>query len=363
MIADGHTNVGDSMKAKLIRTVAGCMAAAVLLSMRILAEPSVSARHAILLDGTTGRVLYEKDCHSAALIASTTKIMTGLLIAEACDLDAKICVPAEAVGVEGSSVHLKENELLSVRTLLYGLMLHSGNDAAVALAMHAAGSVEGFAQKMNLRAEELGLKDTHYANPHGLDEEGHYSSAYDLGRLTAAAMENDVFRQVVSTKTITLEDRTFTNHNKMLWRYEGAVGVKTGYTMSAGRVLVSAAERDGRRLICVTIYDKNDWIDHARLLDFGFSSYSLQTLAHNGQVIGAVSVLNGAEEFAQAITSEEVAYSIAQNESVELQANLPAFVYAPILAGDQAGTLSVLVNDVEVKRVPLCWRYSVFEEG
>lgn len=351
------------MKCDLIQTVAGWLAAAVLLSVPVFAEPSPSAQSAILLDSTTGRVLYEKNADARAQVASTTKIMTGLLIAESCDLQSNVCIPKEAVGIEGSSLYLKAGELLSVETLLYGLMLHSGNDAAVALAMYCAGSVPAFAERMNRRAAELELSGTNYVNPHGLDEKGHYSTARDLARLTAAAMENEIFRRVVATKTICFGDRSFTNHNKLLWRYEGAVGVKTGYTVSAGRILVSAAERNGRRLIAVTIRDRNDWVDHANLLDYGFSSYSQQELAKIGDIMGSTVVIGGAEGCAQAVLQEDVFCCFAEKEQVSLRAYLPEFVYAPVLAGDRAGTLSVLIDGAEVKQVPLYWRYSVLEEA
>lgn len=350
------------MKRNLIRTAAGWLAAAVLFSTPIFARPVLSAQCSVLLDGTTGRVLYEQNADTRVQIASTTKIMTGLLVAEECDLEARVSIPKEAVGIEGSSLNLKQGEVLTIEALLYGLMLHSGNDAGVALAMYCSGSVPEFAEKMNQKAEELGLSGTNYVNPHGLDENGHYSTARDLAKLTAYAMENEVFRQVVSTKTAVFGERTFTNHNKLLWRYEGTVGVKTGYTISAGRILVSAAERNGRRLIAVTIRDRNDWADHAALLDYGFSAYSLKQLARNGQPMGEVTVIGGAEAV-QAVLQEDVFYSLAENEQAELRINLPAFVYAPILAGEKAGSLSICVDDLEVKRVPLYWRYSVLEEA
>lgn len=351
------------MKLKLFRTVAGCLAAAVLLSVTAVAGPSTAARSSVLLDGTTGRILCSKNADTRSLIASTTKIMTGLLVAEECDLKASYAIPAEAVGVEGSSLHLKAGEIVTIEELLYGMMLHSGNDAALALAMYCAGTQEAFAEKMNRKAEELGLTGTSYKNPHGLDQEGHYSTALDLARLTACAMNHPVFRQVVSTKTITFGNRVFTNHNKLLWRYDGAVGVKTGYTMAAGRILVSAAERDGRRLIAVTIHDRNDWTDHAALFDYGFSSFSMRQLAKIGQPMGSVPVIGGAEKVVQAVLSDDLQYCLAEEETVELRVNLPMFVYAPILAGEQAGTLSVVIDGSEFQSVPLYWRYSVLEEA
>ena len=233
--------------------------------------PQVSAKSAALLDGTTGEFLYEKNGDQRALIASTTKIMTGLLVCEAGDLGRTVTVPETAAGTEGSSMYLKSGETLTRRELLYGMMLHSGNDAALTLAISVSGSEAAFVRQMNWRACALNLTQTHFANPHGLDSGENYSTALDLARLAQAALQNEQFRAVVSTKTITCAGRTLTNHNKLLWRYDGCIGVKTGYTRHAGRILVSAAERGGRMLIAVTISDPDDWRDHAALLDYGFA--------------------------------------------------------------------------------------------
>lgn len=339
------------------------MAAAVLFLIPGSAQPAHSAECVILLDATTGRVLYEQNAHKRVSVASTTKIMTGLLVAEECDPKAMVSVPKEAVGVEGSSLYLKEGEVLPVEALLYGMMLHSGNDASVALAMYCAGSVPAFAEKMNRRAVEIGLQNTNYVNPNGLDAKGQYSSAADLAKLTAVALDNELFHRVVSTKSITFGERTFTNHNKLLWQYEGAIGVKTGYTMSAGRILVSAAERNERRLIAVTVRDRNDWADHRTLLDYGFSRYSQQELARCGQIMGSVPVICGGEPEVEAVLQEDIFWCLAPEEQVRLSPELPMFVFAPILAGEKAGNLHVTVNGALVKTVPLYWRYSVLEEA
>ena len=233
--------------------------------------PQVSAKSAALLDGTTGECLCEKNGDQRALIASTTKIMTGLLVCEAGDLDRTVTVPETAAGTEGSSMYLKSGETLTRRELLYGMMLHSGNDAALTLAISVSGSEAAFVRQMNRRACALNLTQTHFANPHGLDSGENYSTALDLVRLAQAALQNEQFRAVVSTKTITCAGRTLTNHNKLLWRYDGCIGVKTGYTRHAGRILVSAAERGGRMLLAVTISDPDDWRDHVSLLDYGFA--------------------------------------------------------------------------------------------
>ena len=251
----------------MMRAAAATVAAALLLSCSVWAAPSVSAAKAVLLDASSGRVLYEKDACDRSLIASTTKIMTALVVCERCNLADRVKIPAEAVGIEGSSLYLKEGEVLTVQDLLYGLMLHSGNDAAVALAIYCGGTEADFVAMMNEKASRLGLGDTHYANPNGLDHDGNYSTALDLARLAAYALENEDFLRTVSCKTVTIGNRSLRNHNRLLFSYDGAIGVKTGYTKAAGRILVSAAERDGRRLVAVTINAPNDWNDHTALLD------------------------------------------------------------------------------------------------
>lgn len=349
------------MMKQLLRRAAALWIAAVLFSVPAAAAPAPSAHSAVLLDAASERILFAKNAEQRSLVASTTKIMTGLLVAETCALDAPVEIPAEAVGVEGSSMSLEAGEVLRVETLLYGMLLHSGNDAATALAVYCAGSVENFAELMNRKARALGLEETHFVNPHGLDAEDHYSTALDLARLAAAAMENPIFCRVVSTKTATLEGRYFSNHNKLLWRYPDADGVKTGYTKAAGRVLVSSAVRDGRRLIAVTINDPDDWADHAALLDYGFSAFPLCTVAEAGKVLGDVPVIGGGEELAQVVLSEDAALPVGAEEQVTLSLDLPAFVYAPVLAGDQAGVLRILIDGTETASLPVYWRYSVLE--
>lgn len=255
---------------------------------------ALSAKHAVVMDAATGRMLYEHEAHTRCLIASTTKIMTGLLICEDCDLTKEISVPPEAAGIEGSSVYLKAGERVRMEDLLYGMMLQSGNDAAASLAIAHSGSIEDFASKMNEKAAQLGLEDTHFANPHGLDAEDNYATAADLAHLAAAAMENETFARVVSTRQHRFGERVVTNHNKLLWRYEGADGVKTGFTKAAGRILVSSAMRQGRRLICVTINAPDDWNDHAALLNEGFSQFEPRILCRKGQIFGAFTGADGA---------------------------------------------------------------------
>lgn len=277
---------------RIFYTVTAAFAVAVMLCAPVWA---ISAQNACVMDAQTGEVLFAQNETGKALIASTTKIMTGLLICEQCNLNAVIEVPEDAVGIEGSSVYLKARERLRIEDLLYAMMLQSGNDAAMCLAIAHSGSQEAFVARMNERAQELGLCGTHFANPHGLDDAGNYSTAYDLAVLACAAMENETFAKVVSTKQYRFGNRTVTNHNKLLWRLEGAQGVKTGYTKAAGRILVSSAMRFGRRLICVTISDPDDWNDHCTLLENGFSRYEVGLLCKEGDIFGAVLSENGTD--------------------------------------------------------------------
>ncbi len=258
------------------------------------AIPSVSAKSAVLIDLEECNVLFEKNAHARLPMASTTKIMTALVIAETLPLDTVISVPAEAVGIEGSSVYLQKGELFSVDELLMALLLESANDAAVALAVCAFGSVEAFAKRCNEKALELGLKNSNFTNPHGLFEEEHYTSAYDLAVISAHALKVPKIREIVATKSATIPlgksetnpfgegVRHLKNHNKLLSTYEGAIGMKTGYTKKSGRCLVSAAERDGLTLIAVTLNAPDDWRDHTAMLNYGFENFEYRTFFESG---------------------------------------------------------------------------------
>lgn len=246
---------------------------------------AVSARSAVLIDASSGAVLFEKNSSERLPMASTTKIMTALIILEKMQLDEVVSVPKEATLVEGSSIYLRENEEITVETLLYGLLLESGNDAAHTLAVACSGSIEAFADEMNKKAARLGLQNTSFKNPHGLTAEGHYTTAYELARITGEAMKNPVFCKIVSTQKMLAPSldgeltRLFLNHNKLLKYYDGAVGVKTGYTEAAGRCLVSAAEKTGFRFIAVTLNDRDDWDDHCNMLNFAFENFKTIEIA------------------------------------------------------------------------------------
>lgn len=228
----------------------------------------VSAAAAVLMDADSGRLLYDKNGEKRMLIASTTKLMTALVALEQGGLQQEITVTGGHMA-EGSSMYLRPGEKLTLETLLYGLLLSSGNDAALAVTECMGGAVP-FVARMNEKAAELGMENTHFANPNGLDDEAHYSTAEDMAKLAAAAMDDPVLRRVASTRTARIGGRTLTNHNKLLSRVEGCVGLKTGYTRAAGRTLVSCAERDGVRLVAVTLQDGDDWNDHASLYEQGF---------------------------------------------------------------------------------------------
>ena len=346
---------------QLKRLLAGT-AAAILAAALVFPCNAISAESAILLDAQTGRVLYERLPDKQSLIASTTKIMTALVVCEQVNVLDRVRIPQEAVGIEGSSMYLKAGEVMTVQELLYGLMLHSGNDAAVALAIYCGGTVEGFAELMNDKAHRLGMNDTHFVNPNGLDAPGHYSTARDMAKLAAYAMDNPIFAKTVSTKTVKAANRTLTNHNKLLWNLEGAEGVKTGYTKAAGRILVSSCSRQGRRLVAVTMNDRNDWQDHKQLMDSGFADYSVRQLVASGECLGTVQVISGERETVQLLAAVDYSYALAKDEKPELVLSKPEFVYAPVVRGQEAGYAFVCLNGKSVGKIPLVYGETVETE-
>ncbi len=258
------------------RTVAAlCAALTLCFCIPVVAEAvEVSATACVLMDADTGLVLYRKNEDQRMLIASVTKLMTALVVLEQGEVDETVTVTAAHMA-EGSSMYLRVGEKLTLEELLYGLLLCSGNDAALALT-ECAGGVEPFVALMNEKAAALGMKNTHFANPNGLDDEEHYSTAYDMALLACAAANEPTLRRIASTRTAAIGGRTLTNHNKLLSRMDGCIGLKTGYTKAAGRTLVSCAEREGHRLVAVTLRDGNDWNDHEMLYDRGFALVGVQ---------------------------------------------------------------------------------------
>ena len=343
-------------KKSILRTAAALLAAVLLYPGNAFA---ISAQKAILMDGQTGRVLYEKRADEKSLIASTTKIMTALIVCENCNVLELVHIPKEAVGIEGSSMYLQEGELLSVQELLYGLMLQSGNDAATALAIYCSGSVEAFAELMNKKARKLGMHSTHFVNPHGLDAKEHYSTARDLAVLASFAMKNPIFAQTVSTKNVTVGNRYLTNHNKLLWQVEGADGVKTGFTKAAGRILVSSAKHSGRRLVCVTIDDGNDWADHKDLYEDGFFHYHREQIITCGQKLGTLQLFSGQEDTVDVIAAEDFYFALAQGETVSTVLSNKGFVYAPAVEGADAGFAHICVDGKPVGKVKVVFDKTV----
>lgn len=308
------------------------------------AAPDTSAESAILIDAATGRALYEKNADAPMLIASTTKIMTALVVLETSAPDETVTITSEAAGVEGSSMYAKAGEKYPLRDVLNGLMLLSGNDAAVALAIHCAGSVEAFVTRMNDKAHELGMNETVFSNPHGLWDVNR-STARDMARLTQAAMGNEMFQSVVSQKHGTVGDISVRNHNKLLWSLPGCDGVKTGFTKKAGRCLVSSAERDGSRFIAVTLRDGNDWADHTSMIEYAFSAYPQKVLLP-AQVYN-VGVLCGAEPAARLKLEQDIALPLSQEEvsHVKVVVVKPRVLWAPVTGGRQYGTVKVYLDD------------------
>ena len=353
----GILTPGEDMNKLLLRTAA-ILVAAVLFTSPVSA---VSAQKAIVLDTAGGRVLYEKHADERSLIASTTKIMTALVVCQHCNVLDRVRIPAEAVGIEGSSMYLIEGEVLTVQELLYGLMLRSGNDAAAALAIYCGGTVEGFAGLMNDKARELGLNGTHFVNPHGLDAPDHYSTARDLAVLAACAMEDPIFARTVGAKSVTVGERVLTNHNKLLWQLPGCEGIKTGYTRAAGRILVSSAARNGRRLICVTINAPDDWNDHKTLLERGFADFEVRELVSEGEVLGYRHILGGDGTHVPLVAAESFSYAMAAGEEMEIVLSPRYFSYAPVKGGAEEGSAYVVLSGQVVGEIPLVWGHALEE--
>ena len=310
------------------------------------APVQVSAKAAILVEAQSGHVIYEKNPDLPLPMASTTKIMTALVALEQAPLDTVIAIAPEAVGVEGSSVYLVEGEKLTLEELLYALLLASANDAAVAIAVAVGGSVEGFAELMNRKAAELGLRNTHFVNPHGLDAEGHHTTARELAAVARAALENSTFREICSTKRRAIpgggneRGRWLVNHNKLLTAYPDCIGVKTGYTKKTGRCLVSAAERDGVTLVAVTLGAPDDWRDHTAMLDHGFARYGSVNLCHPGFFSSPLPVVSGNREYVMVESTADLTLTLPRGHgSIRCVVELPRFVFAPVQAGQEVGRL------------------------
>lgn len=320
-------------------------------------ETEISAKAAVVISADTGEILFEKNSSEKLPMASTTKIMTTLICLESGNLDEPFVVDSDAIHVEGSSMGLQEGDIVTKYALCCGMLLPSGNDAANATAVKLAGSIEAFAEVMNDKAKEIGLTKTYFVTPSGLEGTGHGSSAYDMAILASVALRNDTFREICSSETIKLEygnppyTRWLKNTNKLLSLYSGTYGVKTGFTDEAGRCLVSACERDGKNLICVTLNDRNDWNDHMALYDKCFElAKTVSTEIPEIQLDIA-----GSDRDKISVTAENVDFTVlsADTDDFEFVVNAPPFVYAPVNEGDELATLSIYYKNREIQQIPL----------
>ena len=328
------------------------------------AVASLSAQSFLLMDADTGKILSSRNAEARLPMASTTKIMTCIVALESAIVGDPVIIPAAAVGIEGSSMYLTAGEKLTLLDLLYGLMLESANDAAVSIALHISGSIESFAERMNEKASVLGMNNTHFVNPHGLPVEDHYSTAYDMALLMRYCMQNDLFAEIAGTQTKSIpasngKSRYLSNHNRLLRSYSGCVAGKTGYTKVAGRCLVTAAKRDGKTLICTTLSAPNDWSDHKSLFEYGFSLYSMRTLAEPGEISIEIPVVGGTLDSIIVCNLSGLSLSLREEERVNVFVELPSFVYAPVLAEQSIGEAVFFIDEAEVARLPLTAKNNV----
>ena len=321
----------------------------------------VSAKSAVVIEATTGRILYQKNAHEKMPMASTTKIMTAIVAIENGNLNDTVEVGPNASGVEGSSIWLSVGEKMTLSDMLFGLMLASGNDAAVAIAEHVGGSVDEFVDMMNNKAHEIGAYNTHFANPNGLPTDNHYTTAYDLALISAYAMNNDMFREVVKTQYKTLPweghewNRVVKNKNKILWNYEGGNGVKTGFTEAAGRCLSAAAQREDMQLVSVVLSAPDMFNDCMALMDYGFENYDNSLVVKAGELIGDVSVKDGIEDSFPVYTTEDIYYPLTQEEIEKLNKRvyIDENVAAPVQKGQPVGHIDLWLGEDKIQSIAL----------
>lgn len=322
------------MKKYLFSLLAFLLSASIFYSLygtSMLAEAATASRAECVVEVSSKRILSGKNQTAPLPMASTTKVLTACIVLEDCDLDEVIAVPAEGAGIEGSSVYLKAGEEISVRDLLYGLMLRSGNDCAVTLALHHSGSIERFAQVMNERAAAMGAENSAFVNPHGLPHPGHKTTARDLAVIAAHAMENPTFCEIVSTKRY--EPRGYKNKNKMLYNYDGAIGVKTGFTTEAGRCLVTSAERDGMKVVSVVLNSPQMYERSAELLDCAFTNYRMTTLCDHTAAFEGFRI---DYDFSYPLTETETSNTTITKELLDP---------LPVQKGEFAGQMKIMLEN------------------
>ena len=320
------------------------------ISADALNEKDISAQSAVVLNSQTYEVVFEKNAYEKRSMASTTKIMTAVLAVESGKLNQIVSITPEMCGAEGTSIGLKSGYKISLYNLVCAMMLESGNDAANSVAIYLGGSLDKFAEMMNKKASAIGMKNTSFVTPSGLDSENHYSTAYDMALLGAYAMKNSVLKEISSTKSMRAELETpdialsFSNHNKMLSYYEGSYGIKTGFTKKSGRCLVSAAEKSDGNFIAVTLNAPNDWKDHKILLDYAFESSKKQEAFFI--VPDKISVQGGTKNSVEISTDNE-SFTFMYSEDVKIKQKIymPKFVYAPVRKGETLGYVELIFNN------------------
>ena len=321
------------------------------------AEIGVSALSCVLIDADTKEILFEKNAHKELAMASTTKIMTALLTLENENKNEQFTVDSKAIRVEGSSMGLIEGDSVCLKTLAIGMLMLSGNDAANAAAVKIAGDTASFCKLMNDRAKKIGMKNTVFETPSGLDSENHHSTAYDMALLGAEAIKNSEFVEICSKSKYTVtfgktpQSRTFYNHNRLVKEIDGCIGIKTGFTKKAGRCLVSAVKRFGRTLVCVTLKAPNDWQDHKSLYNYGFSLYEKTEI--DLSALQDLKIVNSQKESVAVLPLERAELYIKKGEKIEIKRYTRPFEYAPVYSGDVVGSLCLKVGDVEVFKTSL----------
>lgn len=335
--------------------------------------PAIHANAAILMDAKTGEVLFAQNIHKRYAPASTTKVLTAIIAIESGRLEEEVEISLRAAGTGGSSMHLYAGQKLSLRELVTGLLLRSGNDAAVAIAEHLSGSVEEFVLAMNAKAQSLGAVNSNFRNPHGLTAVSHYSTAFDLAWISRYALTNPIFAEIVNTRETTIDwldrrgkekDANLRNTNKLLWMLEDADGVKTGTTGEAGPCLVSSATRGNQRLIAVVLHDHSRWQDSMQLLKYGFDSFDIYEYADAGDIVGPIAVEGGTAD-AVDVTINQVAAVIVKPEDyphVTVELDLPEKIKAPVYQGQKIGEVIFFVRDKAVKTVDIISTKDIAEQ-
>jgi len=337
------------------------------------APPKINAEAAILMDATTGQILYDKKIHTRSAPASTTKVLTAILAIESGHLDDDVTISLRAASTPGSSMHLTAGQIISLRELVTGLLLRSGNDAAVAIAEHLAGSVENFVSLMNHKAQLLHTLDSHFANPHGLSAPLHYSTAFDLAWITRYALLNPLFASIVNTRETNIDwldksgkehDQHLKNTNKLLWLLEEADGVKTGTTSQAGPCLISSATRGNQQLIAVVLHDHSRWHDSLQLLQYGFADFELYEYANKNDVLSVIPIEKGISSTVDALADTEASLvvSAADYEHISVTVDLPQKIKAPVYQGQKIGEIIFFVKQQVVKTVDITAGETIEEE-